>query len=130
MLNQYELVVIFTPILSEEELNKEIKIYTDYIRNKKGEIVNEERWGLRQMAYPIQKKTTGIYLLLEFKMESTLIGRMETLMGRDEKIIRELITKLDKDAIVYNVGRRARLAEEAKGKTKDKSNTKVKEEEA
>jgi len=126
MLNQYELVIIFTPILSDDNLKKEIKKYSDYIKDNKGEIVNEEIWGLRQLAYPIQKKTTGIYYLLEFKIESTLIGRMETIMGRDENIIRELITKLDKDSIVYNVGRRARLAEEAKGK--DKPKTEVKEE--
>ncbi len=126
MLNQYELVIIFTPILSDDNLKKEIKKYSDYIKDNKGEIVNEEIWGLRQLAYPIQKKTTGIYYLLEFKLESTLIGRMETIMGRDENIIRELITKLDKDSIVYNVGRRARLAKEAKEKNKPK--TEVKEE--
>ncbi len=121
MVNQYELMIIFTPILSDDDLQKEIKKYKDYIRERGGEIVAEETWGLRQLAYPIQKKTTGIYYIVEFRLDTAHIARLETLMGRDDHIMREMITRLDKYAIEYNENRRKKLAEAKKDeKTADK----------
>ena len=107
MIKQYETVFIATPVLSEAQMKEAVKKYTDYIVSKGGEIVYEEDWGLKQLAYPIQKKTTGFYYLIEFKAEPTLIARLETQYRRDERIMRFLTFAMDKHAVAYAERRRA-----------------------
>ena len=71
MIKQYETVFIATPVLSEAQMKEAVKKYTDYIVAKGGEIVYEEDWGLKQLAYPIQKKTTGFYYMQVRKTEGS-----------------------------------------------------------
>ena len=120
-MNHYELMMIYTPILSDEELNNAIDTYGSFIKDNGGEIVHQETWGLKQLAYPIDKKTTGIYHLFEFRAPGEVIGKLEIQFKRDDKVMRHLTTALDKHAVEYNEGRRKRLSEK-----KDKE--KVKEE--
>ncbi len=107
MIKQYETVFIATPVLSEAQMKEAVKKYTDYIVAKGGEIVYEEDWGLRQLAYPIQKKSTGFYYLIEFKADTQVIARLETQYRRDERIMRFLTFAMDKHAIAYAEKRRA-----------------------
>ena len=107
MIKQYETVFIATPVLSEAQMKETVKKYVDYIVAKGGEIVYEEDWGLKQLAYPIQKKTTGFYYLIEFKAEPSLIARLETQYRRDERIMRFLTFAMDKHAVAYAEKRRA-----------------------
>ena len=107
MLKQYETVFIATPVLSEEQIKKEaVDKYRDFITSEGGEIVYEEDWGLRKLAYPIQKKTTGFYHLFEFKADSQFIDKLETQYRRDERIIRFLTFAMDKHSIAYAERRR------------------------
>ncbi|MDR2286078.1 MAG: 30S ribosomal protein S6 [Prevotellaceae bacterium] len=101
MLNQYETVFIITPVLSETQVKEAVKRYLDYIRDNGGEIVHEENWGLRKFAYPIQKKTTGFYHLVEFKAPGDFVEKLETQYRRDERIIRFLTFRMDKHAIAF-----------------------------
>lgn len=101
MLNQYETVFILTPVLSESQVKETVKKYVDYISDNGGEIVHKEEWGLRKLAYPIDKKTTGFYHLVEFKAEGTLIEKLEIQYRRDEKLLRFLSFRMDKHAIAY-----------------------------
>ena len=107
MIKQYETVFIATPVLSEAQMKEAVKKYTDYIVSKGGEIVYEEYWGLKQLAYPIQKKTTGFYYMIEFKADTQVIARPETQYRRDERIMRFLTFAMDKHAIAYAEKRRA-----------------------
>jgi small subunit ribosomal protein S6 len=106
MSNQYETVFILTPVLSETQVKETVKKYLDYISDNGGEIVHKEDWGLRKLAYPIQKKTTGFYYLVEFKSEGDFIEKLETQYRRDERIIRFLTVSMDKDAIAFSEKRR------------------------
>ena len=106
MMNQYETVFITTPVLSEIQMKEAVEKFKKIITGSKGEIINEENWGLRKLAYPIQKKSTGFYYLIEFKAESSLIQSLETEYRRDERIIRFLTVKLDKYAVDYSEKRR------------------------
>ena len=90
MVNQYETVFIATPVLSEAQMKEAVAKYTQLIRDNGGEVVYEEDWGLRQLAYPIQHKTTGFYYLIEFKADSQFVATLETQYHRDERIIRFL----------------------------------------
>ena len=69
MLNQYETVFICTPVLSEAQMKEAVSKFKKVITDNKGEIVYEEDWGLKKLAYPIQKKSTGFYHLIEFRAE-------------------------------------------------------------
>ena len=107
MIKQYETVFIATPVLSEAQMKEAVKKYTDYIVAKGGEIVYEEDWGLKQLAYPIQKKTTGFYYMSEFKADTQEIAKLETQYRRDERIMRYLTFAMDKHAVAYAEKRRA-----------------------
>ena len=107
MIKQYETVFIATPVLSEAQMKEAVAKYVDYITAKGGEIVYQEDWGLRQLAYPIQKKTTGFYYLIEVKADTQLIDRLETQYRRDERIMRFLTFAMDKHAVAYAEKRRA-----------------------
>ena len=111
MLNQYETVFIATPVLSDVQMKETVKKYRDYIAENGGEIVHEEDWGLRKLAYPIQKKNTGFYYLLEFKAEGAVIEKLETQYRRDERIIRFLTFKMDKYSVEYAEKKRSNKTE-------------------
>ena len=105
-MNQYETVFILTPVLSDEQMKEAVKKYEDQLTQNGAEIVHEENWGMRKLAYPIQKKSTGFYQLIEYKAEGTVIADVETELKRDERILRFLTVKLDKHAIAYNEKKR------------------------
>lgn len=106
MLKQYETVFIATPVLSEQQMKEAVAKYTKLIADNGGEVVYEEDWGLRQLAYPIQHKTSGFYYLIQFKAEPSFIANLETQYFRDERIIRFLTVALDKHAEAYAAKRR------------------------
>ncbi len=112
MSNHYETVFIATPVLSEGQMKEAVKKFRDVITENGGEIVHEEDWGLKKLAYPIQKKSTGFYYLLEFKSEGDLVDKLETQYRRDERIIRFLTFRMDKYAVEYAAKRRANKGEQ------------------
>ena len=111
MLKQYETVFIATPVLSDAQMKEAVAKYVTFIKDNGGEIVHQEDWGLRKLAYPIQKKTTGFYHLIEFKADPEFIGNLETQYKRDERIIRFHTVSMDKHAIAYAERRRNKISE-------------------
>ena len=71
--------------------------------------MNEEIWGLKKMAYAIEKKSTGFYCLVEFKGEPSIVNTLDTGCRRDEKVIRYMTVRLDKYAVQYAEKRRSKL---------------------
>ncbi|MFI3269975.1 MAG: 30S ribosomal protein S6 [Rikenellaceae bacterium] len=109
-MNNYETVFIVTPVLSEAQVLEVADKFQGVITENGGQIVNKENWGLKKLAYPIQKKTTGFYYLVEFEGEGDLIEKLETQYRRDERVIRFLTFKQDKYAVEYSARRRAKLS--------------------
>ena len=113
MLKQYETVFIMTPVLSDDQMKETVAKYQKLLRDNGAEIVFEDNWGLRKLAYPIQKKSTGFYYLLEFRSDDgDIIHTLELAFKRDERIIRFLTVKLDKHAVAYNEKKRRKAKEE------------------
>ncbi len=108
-MNQYETVFILTPVLSEAQMKEAVKDYEKFIKAAGGKIVSKEDWGLRKLAYPIQKKSNGFYNLFEFQAEPSLIAELELKFKRDERAIRFLTIKMDKFHVEYAGKRRERL---------------------
>ena len=113
MITQYEPVFIATPVLSDSQMKEAVAKYVDLIKDNGGEIVYEEDWGLKQLAYPIQHKTSGFYYLIEFKATPEFVATLETQYHRDERIIRFLTVAMDKHAAAYAEKRRANKAVKA-----------------
>ena len=106
MVNQYETVFIVTPVLSEEQMKETVEKYTNFLKDHGAEIVYTNNWGMRKLAYPIRKKNTGFYYLIEFKAEGSVIADLEIAYKRDERLLRFLTVSLDKHAIAYNEKKR------------------------
>lgn len=107
MLKQYETIFIVTPLLTEDQMKEVAGKFRDYLTNNQAEIVHEENWGLRKLAYPINKKSTGFYILMQFKADPQLISKLEVEYKRDERIMRFMTVALDKHAVEF-AARRAR----------------------
>ncbi len=116
-MNNYETVFILNPVLSEDQAKDTVEKFVKVLTKANAEIINNENWGLKKLAYPINKKSTGFYNLIEFTAEPQVINTLETEYRRDESVMRFLTTALDKHAIVYNERRR-------KGEFKNKENRK------
>ena len=105
-MNRYETVFILTPVLSDDQMKEAVQKFRGFLEDNNANVVNEELWGLRKLAYPIEKKSTGFYCLLEFEAEPSLIKKLETMYRRDERVIRFLTFRLDKHAAEYAEKRR------------------------
>ncbi len=105
-MNNYETVFILTPVLSDAQMKEAVEKFKTLLTDQGAEIVNEESWGLRKLAYPIDKKSTGFYIFLEFKAAPSVIDRLEINFRRDERIIRFLTIKQDKFILEYAEKRR------------------------
>jgi small subunit ribosomal protein S6 len=101
-MKNYETLIVVTPLLSEEQLKEVVAKFKKVLTDNGAEIVAEDNWGLKKLAYPIQKKSTGFYHLTEFKADGALINKLEVEYKRDERIMRFLTVALDKHAVAYN----------------------------
>ena len=117
MEKRYETVFILTPVLSEDQAKEAAKKFKKVLTDLGAKIAHEENWGLKKLAYPIQKKTTGFYHLVEFTGKGTEITELEVQFKRDERVLRFLTIALDKHAAAYAEKRRGK-ASDAKTKSK------------
>lgn len=121
---QYEVTFIVDPVLSGDEIKSTAKAYEDLLKDNGASIVNVDDMGLKQLAYPIKKRTSGIYYVIEYTTPSgSFLPKMELSLKRDERILRFLNVRLDKYGIKYNEDKRNGLI----GKKRDKVKEEVKE---
>ena len=99
-------MVIFTPVLSEDDFKASQKKYATFLKENGGQVVHENPWGLRSLAYPINKKTTGLYWVLEYSAPSSFNEQLKIQLLRDEHVLRHMFTALDKYAVEYNEKKR------------------------
>ncbi len=117
MRKNYETVLVFTPVLSDADQRKAVKDYVDFLKEKGAEILEEDFWGMRQLAYPIQKKTTGIYFVTEYITEGEVVDLLEIKCKRDVNALRFLTVRLDKYSKEYNEKKRQGLVGRNRKKT-------------
>jgi small subunit ribosomal protein S6 len=107
-MNSYETVFILTPVLSDDQAKEAVQKFESEMKAFGAKIKYSENWGLRKLAYPIQKKSTGFYFLVEFEADGTVISNYELMMKRDERVLRFLTVKMDTDHVAYSEKRRAK----------------------
>jgi len=108
MIHNYETVLVLSPDLDEAALNVEVKKVEEIITSNKGKIISRDNWGSRELAYKIQKKTHGFYVLVVFEAEAGVVGEIDRALGINDNFLRHLCVKKDKHA----PDRAARVAEE------------------
>ena len=107
-MNHYETVFILNPVLSDTQIKETVQKFNDYLVSRGAEMISKEDWGLKKLAYPIQKKKSGFYHMFEFKMSGEEISTFELEFRRDDSVMRYLTVKLDKHAAAWAEKRRAR----------------------
>ena len=110
-MNSYETVFILTPVLSDDQAKEAVQKFESEIANLGGKLKHSEKWGLKKLAYPIQKKTTGFYFLLEFEGPGAMINDLEVAFKRDERVMRFLTVKMDVNHLAYAEKRRAKMGQ-------------------
>ncbi len=113
-MNHYETVFILTPVLSDVQMKEAVEKFKALLVAEGAEIVNEENWGLRKLAYPIEKKSTGFYQLIEFKANPEVVAKLELQYRRDERVIRFMSFRMDKYAAEYAAKRKSLKSNEVK----------------
>ena len=121
-MKQYEVTFIVDPVLSGDEIESTANTYVDHMKNEGCAIVNIDKLGLKQLAYPIKKRTSGIYYCVEFQNKSgEFIDKLELAFRRDERIMRFLTVSLNRFGVKFNddkrngkIGKKKKAAEEAK----------------
>ena len=108
-MNHYETVFILNPVLSDVQVKETVKKFEDYLVSKGAEMIWKEDWGLKKLAYPIQKKKTGFYHLFEYKCAGELVAPFELEFRLDDSIMRYLTVRLDKLAAAWAEKRRERV---------------------
>jgi small subunit ribosomal protein S6 len=106
-MSNYELMVIFTPVLSEEDFKAAQKKYEALVKDNGGEVVHSNPWGLKSLAYPIAKKTTGLYWVMEYSAPTSFNEKLKIQLLRDESAMRHMFTVLDKYAVGYNAKKKS-----------------------
>ena len=106
-MNKYETVFILTPVLSDEQMKEAVAKFSKVLTDAGANLVNTEEWGLRKLAYPIAKKSTGYYTLIEFDAPTNVVKKLETAFRRDERVVRFLTFRQDKYAAEYAAKRRS-----------------------
>ena len=111
MNTQYETVFVMNPVLSEEQVGETVSKFKKILTDHNAEIIFENNWGMRKLAYPIQKKKSGFYYLVEYRAANDVVSKLEVEFTRDERVMRFLTVALDKHAIAYNEKKRRLAAE-------------------
>ena len=112
-MNHYETVFILTPVLSDKQTKEAVDKFKKSLKDSSARINNQESWGLKKLAYPIQKKSTGFYFLIEFQGQGDAVKNFELELKRDERVMRFLTMKMDKEHLEYSVKRREKLSKTA-----------------
>ena len=105
-MRNYEVTFILTPVSSESQLQEISDKFYNYLTDNGANIYNRENWGLKKLAYPMQKKNSGHYHYFEFEADPQLLKGLETEFKREERVMRHLVVALDKHSILFNERRR------------------------
>jgi small subunit ribosomal protein S6 len=109
-MNRYETVFILTPVLSEDQTKEAVQKFVKEIESRGGKVKHSESWGLKKMAYPVQKKTTGFYNMIEFEAPGDVLAPVEVELIRDERILRFLTVKMDAHHIAFAEKRKSKVS--------------------
>lgn len=91
----YEIMYIINPTVLEEGRDAVMAKVNEILTNAGATVAKTEKWGERKLAYPIDKKKTGFYVLANFEIEGTQIAGVEAKLNIAEELLRYIVVKQD-----------------------------------
>ncbi len=121
-MKNYEVTFIVDPVLSGDEIEATAQTYVNYLEKVGCHIVHVDKMGLRQLAYEIKRRSSGVYFCIEFTSPNgEFMDDFELALRRDERLLRFLTIALDKFGVKYNddkrkglIGKKRKASAEAK----------------
>lgn len=92
-MNKYELLYIISSDVAEEKREELIKKFASYVENKKGTVEGIDKWGMKKLAYPINFRNEGFYVLMNITMNPEDVDAMAKLMNITEGIVRQMFVR-------------------------------------
>ncbi len=92
-MTKYEMLYILNAELTDEAKEAIIAKFEQLVKDNGGEVESIDKWGLRKLAYAIDYKSEGYYVLMQFTSETSLIKELDRVAGINENVLRRLITK-------------------------------------
>jgi len=103
----YETIFILTPVLSESQLEETNQKFKNILEEQGANVYHTEAWGMRKLAYPMNRKKNGHYFLFQFDGDPAIITKLETEFSRDENVMRYLTIVMDKNMLAFSEKRRS-----------------------
>lgn len=119
-MQHYEGTFVLDPTLQEEGYNKQLERIKKFIDDRGGRVLEDDRWGLRTLAYEIKKQTQGFYGVLEWEGPGELIGELDHMLRLDEHILRHLIVHIDSTILTAREELRQRKVARTEAEDRDK----------
>ncbi len=94
MLGRYETLLLFSPDLNQEETNALVEKFTGILEQNGGKIVKKDDWGLKTLAYPVQKQTRGRYIRLEYTLPPHQVQEFERRIRITDEVFKFITVKL------------------------------------
>ena len=92
----YEVMIILDPSLDERTVSPSLEKYLDIVRQEKGDVEKVDIWGKRHLAYPIEKKDEGIYVVLDLKCEPAAVLELDRRLNLNDSILRTKVLRGDR----------------------------------
>lgn len=92
-MTKYEMLYILDANLTDEAKEEIIKKFEDLVTSNGGSVEKTDRWGVKKLQYPINYKSEGFYVLMDFEAEKSLVVEIKRVVGITDGVIRRLITK-------------------------------------
>ena len=93
-MNKYEMLYVLDTAVGDEERDAFIARLEDVVKNDGGNVEGSDKWGIKKLAYPINYKSEGYYVLMTFEAKPQTIAELERVAGLSENVMRRMITKL------------------------------------
>lgn len=93
-MNKYEMLYILKADLTEEAISAVIEKFENIVKSAGGEVEKSDKWGVKKLAYDIDYKSEGYYVLMTFFCDASLIAEIERVANITEEMLRRMIVKL------------------------------------
>ena len=94
-IREYELMVVLSPVLDEAQATGAVERVRSFITDRGGTLTGEQSWGMRRLAYPIQRFTEGNYVLTRFTIDGDHTQELSSALNISEDVLRHLLVKVE-----------------------------------
>ena len=95
VLREYELVVVMSPDIADEDVPQAIERLTGAVQARGGEVEDVRQWGRRRLAYAIGRHTEGNYIITQIRLDPARAHELESGFAISEEILRHLLVRKD-----------------------------------